>query len=120
VEKAEGDWHTAGRESEITESPNYDAVCFHAQQCAEKYLQALLTERNIYFPKTHHLPTLLDLLTPIVPAAETYRVTLSALAPFAVDLRYPGDRVEGETANSALENCKQVRSFLRSQLDQAL
>jgi HEPN domain-containing protein len=35
VEKAEGDWHTAGRELKATEFPNYDAVCFHAQQCAD-------------------------------------------------------------------------------------
>ena len=46
VEKAEGDWHTSGRELGTTEFPNYDAVCFHARQCAEKYLKALLTERE--------------------------------------------------------------------------
>src|SRR5438045_5215990 len=67
VEKAEGDWHTAGRELRATEFPNYDAVCFHAQQCAEKYLKALLTERDVRFPKMHHLPTLLDLLVPVCP-----------------------------------------------------
>jgi HEPN domain-containing protein len=42
VEKAEGDWHTACRELEVTKSANYDACCLHAQQCAEKYLKALL------------------------------------------------------------------------------
>jgi len=31
VEKAEGDLRTARREIAITEGPNYDAVCFHAQ-----------------------------------------------------------------------------------------
>jgi HEPN domain-containing protein len=38
VEKAEGDFRTAEREARVRKAPNYDAVCFHAQQCAEKYL----------------------------------------------------------------------------------
>ena len=45
VEKAEGDSRTAEREGTVGEGPNYDAVCFHAQQCAEKYLKAFLTSR---------------------------------------------------------------------------
>lgn len=34
--KAEGDLRTAQRELLVAELPNYDAVCFHSQQCAEK------------------------------------------------------------------------------------
>ena len=36
VEKAEEDFQTASREEGITEDPNFSAVCFHAQQSAEK------------------------------------------------------------------------------------
>jgi hypothetical protein len=32
VEKAEGDFQTAEREMRARKAPNYDAVCFHAQQ----------------------------------------------------------------------------------------
>jgi HEPN domain-containing protein len=42
ISKAEGDFTTAGRELRARKSPNYDAVCFHAQQCGEKYLKAIL------------------------------------------------------------------------------
>lgn len=42
VNKAEGDFATAAREMRARKSPNYDAACFHAQQCVEKYLKALL------------------------------------------------------------------------------
>jgi HEPN domain-containing protein len=35
IEKAEGDFATAQREQRARKMPNYDAVCFHAQQCAE-------------------------------------------------------------------------------------
>ena len=52
VEKAEGDYATAGREIRARRRPNYDAVCFHAQQTAEKYLKAFLQENDVAFPKT--------------------------------------------------------------------
>jgi HEPN domain-containing protein len=44
VEKAEADLLTSRREYRARKSPNYDAVCFHAQQAAEKYLKAVLQE----------------------------------------------------------------------------
>ena len=37
VQKAEGDFGTAQRELLVRDRANYDAVCFHSQQCAEKY-----------------------------------------------------------------------------------
>ena len=41
IEKAEGDYRTALRERRVRRHPNHDAVCFHAQQCIEKYLNWL-------------------------------------------------------------------------------
>ena len=55
VSKAEGDFATAGREIKARKMPNYDAVCFHAQQCAEKYLKAILQENDVPIPKIHFL-----------------------------------------------------------------
>ena len=57
--KAEGDFFTAGRELRARRHPNYDAVCFHAQQTAEKYLKAFLQEHDTPTPKTHDLIDLL-------------------------------------------------------------
>ena len=45
--KAEGDFAMLERESRARKSPDYDGVCFHAQQCAEKYLKARLCEAGI-------------------------------------------------------------------------
>jgi|GEM_PF-2349650 Uncharacterized conserved protein related to C-terminal domain of eukaryotic chaperone, SACSIN len=58
VAKAEGDFHTAGRELAAAESPNFDAVCFHAQQCIEKLMKALLIARGADVSKTHDLAEL--------------------------------------------------------------
>jgi HEPN domain-containing protein len=49
IAKAEGDFATAQRENEVQEFPNYDAVCFHSQQCIEKYFKACLQEAAIAF-----------------------------------------------------------------------
>ena len=62
IDKAEGDWLSAMRDYRARLDPNYDAVCFLAQQCAEKYIKALLQSAVIPFPKTHNLSELLDLL----------------------------------------------------------
>ena len=62
VSKAEGDFATVERECRARRNPNYDGACFHAQQCAEKYLKALLTYHAIDFPRTHDLTELAALL----------------------------------------------------------
>jgi HEPN domain-containing protein len=67
IEKAEGDWITAQREYRARQRPNYDAACFHAQQCAEKYLKARLEEAGIAFSRTHNLISLLSLALAVEP-----------------------------------------------------
>ncbi len=41
------------------ETKHVGALCFHCQQAAEKFLKALLTDRQIEFTKTHDLDALL-------------------------------------------------------------
>ena len=47
VAKAEGDYRAAERELHPTGTPNLDAVCFHAEQCAEKLMKALLIHLGV-------------------------------------------------------------------------
>jgi HEPN domain-containing protein len=70
-------------------------ACFCAEQCAEKYLKALLQERGQPAPKTHDLAILLDLLIGGHPELELMRPALTALTAFAVEFRYPGDEGPG-------------------------
>ena len=116
VEKAEGDFATARRELRVRQAPNYDAVCFHAQQCAEKYLKACLQEADIPFGRTHNLLTLLDLLLPVEPALGTLRPHLQVLTVFAVSVRYPGESADKAEAREALNLCRAVRRCLRLHL----
>lgn len=39
-----------------------EALCFHAQQAAEKAIKAILISRDIPVPRTHNLRSLLDRL----------------------------------------------------------
>ena len=67
IEKAEGDWGTLMRENRVRKNPNYDAVCFHAQPCAEKYFKAQLQEASVPFKKIHDLEVLLRDVLQIQP-----------------------------------------------------
>lgn len=91
VKNAEADFRSAALEFRAPE-PNFDATCFHAQQCAEMYLKALLQEQNQAFPKTHDLELLLDLLLPAAPELSDLRPPARALAGHSVEFRYPGVR----------------------------
>ena len=116
IVKAEGDFRTAIREVQVEEGPNYDAVCFHSQQCAEKYLKAFLQERGVPFPKVHDLEVILELIVPLDFDFEGIRDALLLLNDYAVDIRYPGEMATYEEAREAVEAVKRVRSFIRRKL----
>lgn len=116
VEKAEGDFATVGRELRARKAPNYDSACFHSQQCAEKYLKALLQEADILFGKTHNLITLLNLVLPVEPGFASLQPELIALTTFAVDFRYPGSSADRATAREAFKSCREVRKQARLSL----
>lgn len=116
VNKAEADFATAQRELRARRLPNYDAVCFHAQQCAEKYLKARLQEADLPSPKTHDLTVLLGLLLPVDPMLDTLRPSLNILGSYAVEVRYPGESAAKEQAHEAVSRCRLIRSILRERL----
>jgi HEPN domain-containing protein len=116
VNKAEGDFATAERELSVTADANYDAVCFHAQQCIEKYLKARLQEAGISFGRTHDLSALLDLTLPVEPAWDGMRPDLQALTVFAVAYRYPGDTADESEAREAVMKCRAIRLMIRTAL----
>ena len=72
VAKAEGDFATLERERRARTRPNYDGACFHAQQCAEKYLKARLAAAGLPTPKVHDLTALLDRLGSKEPLWEVF------------------------------------------------
>ena len=116
IQKAEGDFATAGRELRARKNPNYDAACFHAQQCAEKYLKAVLQDSSIPFGKSHNLVALLDLITPHDSAWEETRPDLEVLTVYAVAFRYPGESADKSAARAAIRSVGSIRSRARRSL----
>ena len=113
IDKAEGDFHSLEREVRARKNPNYDAACFHAQQCAEKYIKGRLIQAGILFPKTHDLVLLLDLALSVEPLWEVFRKDLSILSGFGVEFRYPGESADLPMAKAALKQCRSFRSLAR-------
>ena len=90
VEKAENDLTTAVFTLKLGRDSPTDIVCFHAQQCVEKYLKGLLIFYSIDFPKTHNIAAILLLMPPAI------RLDISPhdqerLTDYATVTRYPGD-----------------------------
>lgn len=116
VSKAEGDYFSALREYRARENVNMDSACFHAQQCIEKYLKAVLASRHIAFGKTHDLLPLLSACLPKSPFWETWTEDVEWLSQYAVLFRYPGESATREDARKAVSLMRKLRPQLREAL----
>lgn len=96
--------------------PLTSGVCFHAQQCAEKYMKALPISKGADFPKTHDLLMLNNLCSAAGIFLEIDPKHLNTLADYAVRTRYPGNNPTVEDAKEAIELVKLVRNFARKYL----
>lgn len=116
VSKAEGDFVMMEREARARRYRNYDGICFHAQQCVEKYLKAHLAEAGLSYIKTHDLTALLDQVLVLQPSWERFRADLAYLSDFAVAYRYPGESANKDEAFDARRRCRVFRREARTSL----
>lgn len=93
--------------------PLTSGVCFHSQQCAEKYMKALLISKGAEFPKTHDLLMLNNLCSAAGIFLEIDQKHLNTLTDYAVRTRYPGNHPTEDDAKEAIELAKLVRNFAR-------
>jgi HEPN domain-containing protein len=69
-----------------------DAVSFHCQQAAEKFLKALLRELGLPIPRTHDLDQLLVLLLPHHGFLAPLKRILVSLSHYAAIIATLGDQ----------------------------
>ena len=117
VEKAESDYRISLLAAKATDPTEPDAVCFHAQQCIEKYAKAFLTEHDVPFPKTHSMTFLFRQCVEVDTAFDIYKKDFEDLDEYSVDIRYPGDDASEEDAKKSVESMKRVRIFIRQKLN---
>jgi HEPN domain-containing protein len=90
IEIAEEDLLLAKHAFSLKSNIPYRLICYHAQQCAEKYIKAFLVSKFIDFPYTHSINALIKL----VPQEFNLITTLESaftLTNYAVARRYPGE-----------------------------
>ncbi len=112
ISKAEGEYATAQRELYATGTPNFDAVCFHAQQCIEKLMKALLIHLGVTPPRSHDLLVLDRMLKPVCSEWSCPVVDLRFLTRAAVDFRYPGESADQNEASESFELATRMRARL--------
>ena len=118
--KADNDLTNAAHTLTLGSACPTDTVCFHAQQCVEKYIKALLVFRGTAFPKTHDIAVLRALLpSKLRPKLESK--IQDRLTRYATVLRYPGPEPDvplGE-ARQAVALARRVRTGVRRHLPPA-
>ncbi len=114
TKKAEEDYSAVEELYKISVSRFAAIICFHAQQCAEKHLKALLISSNIEPPRTHSLETLLDLIVDELPELEQCRDMLTDLTPCSVEYRYPGVAATPDDAEYCAQTVRELRKAFNS------
>ncbi|GBC92852.1 hypothetical protein HRbin15_01329 [bacterium HR15] len=121
VQKAEDDLQ-AGKLLMQTENPITWIVCFHMQQCVEKYLKAFLIFHGREQPRTHNIPALVNLCAEIDPSFGQLKSRgVRELTRYAIIFRYgeePYTPDQKETQR-AIELAERTRSLVRQRLVQA-
>lgn len=110
VAKAEQDYHAA---VQLSPEAVPSVICFHAQQCVEKYLKAVLVRLRLPVPKEHDLVRLLYLAVDRAPGLKGLEAKVKPLLQYAVDVRYPELPVSPSDARHARELMEHVRAQLR-------
>jgi len=127
IRKIVGDWmYKADQDIRSAEAllaqdpPLLHPSCFHMQQAAEKYLKAYLARRQVEFPKTHSIRELLNLVGSVDSELSTSLLSASALTPYGVAVRYPGDIPEPtqQETEEALALARKVRDAVVSRLNE--
>ncbi|MDD5135633.1 MAG: HEPN domain-containing protein [Phycisphaerae bacterium] len=114
VIKAENDLKNAAHTVKLGAKCPTDTVCFHAQQCVEKYLKAFLVILQVEFPRTHDIEVLVSLL----PKSIKFPLTVEQrrlLTEYATITRYPGgyEPISLFEAKNAVKIARQAKKYMQ-------
>ena len=113
VAKADEDYRGA---SVLDAADIPDIVCFHCQQCIEKYLKAGLVQHGAAVRKIHNLIVLNSLVTQHDARFAELNDGLDVLNPYAVITRYPGFDITPDDAREAVQIMQELRAEIRTLL----
>lgn len=88
IKKAESDL-ILGKAGMVNNDPPTDGICFHMQQCVEKYLKAFLIFNGKEIEKTHDITKLIDSCSKVdKDFLLLYEIEADKLTDYAVESRY--------------------------------
>jgi len=116
---ADEDLRTAGLcfENEI-----WNQACFHAQQCVEKVLKAVLIAQGAVYPRSHSLPELLNRLdrarfAPLFVLSDRIRLVdrfyMATRYPDSIPGALPDRLPDGNDATETLATAEQVSDIAK-------
>jgi HEPN domain-containing protein/predicted nucleotidyltransferase len=109
LHRAQGDFVMA--RLALAHGGQWDQVCFHAQQAAEKYLKAALVRQYVHPSHTHNLEELLADLRAAGVAAPGLDADCELLAPYAVTMRYGPFKANEQIARAALSAAERIAAL---------
>ncbi len=114
---AEEDFKGAKAMNSLIPTPLTNLVCYHAEQCAEKYFKAFLVFHNVAPPRTHDLEELLNLCVAQDAELQTLDASMRLLNPYTTRTRYPGSAAFVADGNEAILAMDTIRDLLRQKLN---
>lgn len=114
IQKADEDYKAA-----LSLLPNETpyVICFHSQQCIEKYLKALLIANGETPPQTNNLIRLNSMATKYHKSLEDIYDSLEELNPYSVPIRYPGINITQVDAEKAIDLMNDLRARLKDLIE---
>lgn len=107
------------RRAMLPGNPFPDMACYHAQQCAEKYLKGFLVSRSHSFNFVHDLFYLTQECAKLQPAFLELALAAETLGRYGAGVRYPMENFvdpDEEEAWEAIKLAGKVATFVKNQL----
>jgi len=116
------EWLKASRDDlltleEIIDNPHLTHIAaFHAQQCAEKAMKAIIEESETDIPRIHKLLKLNEIVSSALDGLDEEMMSL--LDGLYVESRYPGDMGLLPQGKPTLDDAREFHAFARNVFEQ--
>jgi len=93
--------------------PPLEAICYHCQQSAEKYLKGyIINTGSILPPKVHNLDTLCEMCEEYDDRFQELRKPCSVLTDYGIQPRYPHEmEIHEHEMQKAIVYAEEIRDF---------
>ena len=115
---AEMDFVTANHLDKTLYPKPMEIICYHCQQCVEKYLKALIEYLGKEIEKTHDLGNLANSIEERIEVPHIVLVSCAKLTQYGVKIRYPQEFELNEThVKSAICDMENIKTWCKEQIE---